>query len=358
MTPAPSADSTIDRSSVANSLAADEIAHLVGGTLQGDGATRVTAIAPLHRAAAGELSFLAAARYAEAAATCEASVVLVAPELAEVPLQAKTRIVVERPHEAVLLLLPRLHPQPARLPGVHATAQLGRGVRLGADVTIDAFAVIGDGAVVGDRCWIGAQCVVGAGVEVGDDSRLFPQVTCYAGTRIGARVLVHSGVRLGGDGFGYVFRDGQHAKIPHVGRCLIDDDVEIGANSTIDRGSVDDTRIGAGTKIDNLVQIGHNVRVGRLCLIMSQVGISGSTRIGDGCVLAGQAGIGGHLHVGAGARIAGQAGVFGDVPEGETWSGYPARPHRDALRASAALFKLPGMIRDLQQLLRDREAER
>jgi serine acetyltransferase len=150
---------------------------------------------------------------------------------------------------------------------------------------------------------------------------------------LGDRVIAHAGVRIGGDGYGYVFANGAHQKIPHVGRCIINDDVEIGANTTIDRGSIDDTVIGAGTKIDNLVQIGHNCTVGKLCLIMSQVGLAGSTRIGDGCILAGQAGLGGHLEVGDRAKIGAQAGVFGDVPAGETWSGYPARPHRESLRA-------------------------
>jgi UDP-3-O-[3-hydroxymyristoyl] glucosamine N-acyltransferase len=161
--------------------------------------------------------------------------------------------------------------------------------------------------------------------------------------------MVQAGARLGSDGFGYVFRNGIHDKIPHIGRCIIEDDVEIGANSTIDRGSFDDTVIGAGTKIDNLVQIGHNVRIGRLCLIMAQAGIAGSARIGDGVVIAGQAGLGGHITVGDGARLAGQAGVFGDVPAGETWSGYPARPHRQSLRASAAVLRLAEIIKKLER---------
>jgi UDP-3-O-[3-hydroxymyristoyl] glucosamine N-acyltransferase len=165
-------------------------------------------------------------------------------------------------------------------------------------------------------------------------------------------------VRIGSDGFGYVFTGGAHAKIPHVGRCIIENDVEIGANTTIDRGSIDNTVIGAGTKIDNLVQVGHNVQVGKLCLVMSQVGISGSAHIGDGCVLAGQAGLGGHITIGAGARIAGQAGVFGDVPAGETWSGYPARPHREALRATGALFKIAGMMKQLEKIIENQSREK
>jgi len=162
-------------------------------------------------------------------------------------------------------------------------------------------------------------------------------------------------VRIASDGFGYVFTDGAHAKIPHVGRCIVENDVEIGANTTVDRGSIDDTVIGAGTKIDNLVQIGHNVKIGKLCLIMAQVGIAGSANIGDGCVLAGQAGLGGHIAIGAGAKIAGQSGVFGNVPPGESWSGYPARPHRESLRATGALFKLAGMIKDLERIVEERK---
>jgi UDP-3-O-[3-hydroxymyristoyl] glucosamine N-acyltransferase len=168
---------------------------------------------------------------------------------------------------------------------------------------------------------------------------------------------LHAGARIGSDGFGYVFRDGAHQKIPHIGRCIIGDDVEIGANSTIDRGSIDDTVIGEGTKIDNLVHIAHNVRIGKKCLIMAQVGVAGSVTVGDGAILAGQAGISGHLTIGAGARVAAQGGVFGDIPAGETWSGYPARPHRESLRASAALLKLAGMIRRLEKLLEGSETK-
>jgi UDP-3-O-[3-hydroxymyristoyl] glucosamine N-acyltransferase len=211
--------------------------------------------------------------------------------------------------------------------------------------------VIGEGALIGARTRLGPHVTVGAGVVIDSDCALYSSVTLYAGTQLGPRVRVHAGARLGSDGFGYVFRDGAHAKIPHVGRCIIEADVEIGANTTIDRGSIDDTVIGAGTKIDNLVHVAHNVRIGRLCLLMAQVGVAGSVRLEDGVILAGQAGISGHLTIGAGARIAAQGGVFGSVPAGETWSGYPARPHREALRAQAAMFKLPSLIRALEKLI-------
>ena len=336
-------------------LTAADIAGAVGGELRGDPGARVGSVAPLHRAGRADLTFLATSRYASLLASSSPGVLLVTPELATTPGMPGSVVVVEKPLEALLGLLPRLYPIQRSSTGIHSTAHLGRGVILGQDVSIGPYAVVGDGATVGDRTTIDAHVVVGDGVAIGTDCHLFPHVTLYSGSVVGNRVIAHSGVRIGGDGYGYVFSKGAHQKIPHVGRCLINDDVEIGANSTIDRGSIDDTVIGAGTKIDNLVQIGHNVSIGKLCLIMSQCGISGSARIGDGCILAGQAGIGGHLEIGDRARIAGQAGVFGNVPAGETWSGYPARPHKESLRASAALFKLAGMIKRLERLLAEKE---
>ena len=331
-------------------LTAAAIAEAVRGTLAGDGGAVARAIAPLDRAGPDDLSFLAAERYAPLLASSRAGIVLVAPELAGLASPARARIVVARPHEALLALIPRLYPTAVPEPGIHPTAQIGRGVSLGDGVSIGAYASIGEGASLGSRVSVDSHCVVGAGVEIGDESRLYPGVTLYSGTRLGRRVAVHAGARIGSDGFGYVFREGRHEKIPHVGRCILEDDVEIGANSTIDRGSIDDTVIGAGTKIDNLVHVAHNVRIGRLCLLMAQVGIAGSARIGDGCILAGQSGVAGHVTIGDGARIAGRAAIIGDVPAGETWSGYPARPHRESLRASAALFRLSGLVKRLEKI--------
>jgi UDP-3-O-[3-hydroxymyristoyl] glucosamine N-acyltransferase len=188
-------------------------------------------------------------------------------------------------------------------------------------------------------------------VRLGDDVHLHPGVTVYAGASIGSRVIVHAGAVIGCDGFGYVSRRDGHHKIPHVGGCHVGDDVEIGAGTMIDRGSIGDTTIGAGTKIDNLVHVAHNTRIGKLCLIAAQVGISGSAVIEDGVVIGGQAGFQGHHTIGAGARIGGQSGVFGDVPAGETWSGYPARPHRESLRAQAALFRLSGLLKKIERLI-------
>ncbi|MEO8575548.1 MAG: UDP-3-O-(3-hydroxymyristoyl)glucosamine N-acyltransferase [Gemmatimonadales bacterium] len=342
----------------AGTLTARAIADIVGGELRGAPDTIVRSVAPLSRAERDQLSFLSDRRYSAALESSSAGVVLITKELAETPGNVASRIVVDKPQAALLELLSRFYPPVSQTPSVHPTARIGRGARIGRQVTLDAYAVIGDGAVVSDNVWLGAHCVIGDGVIIGAETRLFPHVTLYSGSEIGSRVRLHSGVRIGSDGFGYVFSGTEHSKIPHVGRCIVGDDVEIGANTTIDRGSIDDTTIGAGTKIDNLVQVGHNVKIGKLCLIMAQVGIAGSAQIGDGCVLAGQAGLGGHITIGPGARIGGQSGVFGDVPAGETWSGYPARPHRESLRATGALFKIAGMMKRLEKLLDDHESEK
>jgi UDP-3-O-[3-hydroxymyristoyl] glucosamine N-acyltransferase len=340
MTPAPVATMT-----------AAEIAAAVGGTVVGSPGATVEAIAPLDRASSRDVSFFASSRYSAMFAASAAGVVLVAPEFADASGLCTARVVVARPHDAMIALIPRFYRAPERVSGIHATAIIAPSARLGRDATIEPYAVIGDGAVIGDRAWIGAHCVIGDRVTIGDDVHLFPQVTLYTGASLGDRVIVHSGTRIGTDGYGYVFREGAHQKIPHVGRAIIGNDVEIGANCAIDRGSIDDTVIGDGTKFDNLVHVGHNVRIGRVCLIMGQVGIAGSSRIEDGAMLAGQVGLGGHLTVGRGARLAGQAGVISDVPAGETWSGFPARPHREVLRAAAAQFRLAGMLKALERLI-------
>ena len=326
----------------------------------GDGSVALRAVAPLERAGADELTFLAHERYAHLLAESRAGAVLVSPELAAAAGAAAEgeqgswngcRIIVAQPYEAMLRAIPVLYPPVPRRRGVHATAVIERGASIGRDVHIGAYSLVGEGAVLADGVSVGAHCSIGRGVRVGEDSWLADSVTLYPGAQIGQRVRLHAGVRVASDGFGYVQVGGVHEKIPHVGRCIIENDVEVGANSTLDRGSVDDTVIGAGTKIDNLVHVAHNVRIGRLCLIMAQVGIAGSVRIGDGCILAGQVGVSGHHTIGAGARLAAQAGVFGDIPAGETWSGYPARPHRESLRAHAAFFKLAGLMRRMERLL-------
>ena len=333
-------------------LSLADVARVVGGTVVGDGTRMLRGISTLDRADEHELTFLSSARYAKELLESNAGAVLVTPELAEVPGRCANRVVVAKPHEAMLTLLPRFYRMPERpFVGVHPSAAVAPDAVIHPDACVEAFVVVGAGATIGKGCWIGSHCTVGEGVVVGADSRLVDQVTLYPGTTLGERVTLHAGVRIGSDGYGYVFKGGAHQKIPHVGRCVIGNDVEIGANSTIDRGSLDATTIGDGTKIDNLVHVGHNCRVGRLVLMMAGVAIAGSARIEDGVVIAGQVGIAGHVTIGTRATLAAQAGVIGDVPAGATWGGYPARPHKDVLRGYAAMKRLPELLKRIDKLL-------
>jgi UDP-3-O-[3-hydroxymyristoyl] glucosamine N-acyltransferase len=279
--------------------------------------------------------------------------VLVKPEFAAAEGGPATRVVVPEPQAALLVVLPVLYPQAVWEPGVHPTAVVGRGATWEEPVEIGARAVLGAGVRLGRNVRVGPGCVLGDGVAVGDDTQLFPGVTCYAGTALGKRVIIHAGAVLGSDGFGYLpGQEGEgHRKIPHVGRCLIGDDVEIGANTCIDRGSVDDTVIGSGTKIDNLVHIAHNVRIGARCLIMAEAGIAGSVQVEDDVIIAGQAGVRDHITIGRGARLLVQSGIIADIAAGATVSGYPARSHREYLRAQAALYRLTRIVDELEELV-------
>jgi UDP-3-O-[3-hydroxymyristoyl] glucosamine N-acyltransferase len=340
------------------SLQAGEIAALTGGRLVGAADATVSRVAPLERAGPGDLSFLASARYLPYFQRSRAAVVLVKPEYADAAGPA-TRVVVANPHGALLKLLPVLYPEAPWVAGVHATAVIGAGARWDDPVAVGPYAVLGRDVRLGRNVRIGAGCVIGDGVLIGADTQLYPRVVCYAGTVIGRRVILHAGVCLGSDGFGFIRdeRGDGHLKIPHVGRCLIEDDVEIGANTTVDRGSVDDTVVGAGTKIDNLVQVGHNVRIGARCLLMGQVGIGGSTVVGDDVILAGQVGLIDHLVIGRGARVAAKSGAYGNVAAGAVVSGVPARAHREALRAQAALFRLARIVDELEALVKKPSAD-
>lgn len=340
-----------ERGGEANGLSAASLAALLDGELLGDPTVVVTGVAALDRATAAHLSVLAHARYATWFRDTNAGVVLVSEALRDTPGTPQARIVVRDPMQALLTLLPRFHRTPSRVPGVHPTACIAADATLGDNVCVDAHVVVESGARIGDGVWLGANSVVGAGTVIGNASQVHPNVTVYPWTEIGERVVLHSGARVGREGFGWVPAAGGVRRMPHVGRCVIGDDVEIGANSTVDRGSIDDTVVGQGTKIDNLVQVAHNVRIGRACMIASQVGIAGSARIGDGVQIGGQAGIGGHLTIGDRASIGAQGGVVGDVPAGEIWSGYPARPHKEQMRAYAALQRLSAVIRPIERLI-------
>jgi UDP-3-O-[3-hydroxymyristoyl] glucosamine N-acyltransferase len=326
---------------------------MVGGTLVGDPAVEVTGLAPVDEAEEHHLAFLAAPRYTRYVSRCRGAAFLVATELEDELPESATRVVVDDAYPAMRTLLRHFVPEEVWNPGVHPTSVVGAEVEIGAGVEIGPYAVLEDGCRVGDGSRIGAHCVIGRRSTLGRGCRLHPHVVLYPDTVLGNGVEVHSGARLGPDGFGYTLVDGAHAKIPQVGRCVIEDDVEIGANATIDRGSLGDTRVGKGVKIDNLVHIAHNVRIGAGTLMAALVGIAGSTRIGRGVWLGGQAGVANQLEIGDGAKIAVQTGITRDVPAGETYSGFPGRPHREELERLALLGRVPKLMKRIEELERE-----
>ncbi len=331
-------------------MKASEIARLVGGTFEGAHDPEITGVAAIDRAAPHELSFVAHPKYAAYLERANAGALLISDALVAGNDTALPRIVVTDVHRALAQVLGHFHPETRPEPGVHPTAIMGNGVQLAQDVIVEPYVVIGANTRIGRGVWIGAHSVVGDDCEFADAVRLHAHVTVYSKVNIGARTIIHSGTRLGSDGFGYTFVNGRHEKVPQVGGVQIGEDVEIGANCTIDRGSVGPTEIGNGVKIDNLVHVGHNVRIGDLSILVAQVGISGSTVLGKGVTLAGQSGLPGHLHIGDGATIAAKSAPFGDVPAGEVYTGFPARPHREFLRAQGALLKLHELLKRVRTL--------
>jgi len=334
----------------AGHLTAQAVADLVGGRLLGDGTVPVREVATLERAGAEGLSLAISARYAEALRASAAGTVLVPDALAEAPGPGRARIVVSEPYHAMVRVVERLYPRRTPAAGIDPTARIGPGCTLGAGVSLGPFVVLGRGVRLGDRVQLAEGVSLGDGVSIGEDSVLGPRVVCYPEARVGRRVVLKAGAVIGGDGFGYLSGASGHARIPHVGGCLLDDDVEVGSNSCVDRGSLDDTVIGRGTKLDNLVHVGHNVRIGERCLLMAGVGVAGSTRVGNDVILAGHVGVTDHLNIGPGARIAAKSAVFGDVPAGAVMSGHPARSNRQFLRAQAALYRLTPLLSRLERL--------
>ena len=328
-----------------------ELAGQVGGTVEGDGGLRIRGLASLEEAGPGELSFYGNPRYRKQLATTRASAVLLPPG-EKVVRSDVAWVRVPSPHLAFARLLSLFHPGPRPAPGVHPHAEVHPSARVDPSATVMALAVVDARAVVGARSVLWPGTYLGEGSRLGEDCVLQPGAVVREHCVLGDRVLLQPGVVVGSDGFGFAYDPAgpAHVKVPQVGTVRVEDDVEVGAGSCIDRATTGETVIGRGTKIDNLVQIAHNVRVGPLSIVCAQVGISGSTDVGQGVVLAGQVGIVGHVHVGDGARIAAQSGVPHDVPPGATISGYPAVEHALWLRQSAALKHLPELLREVREL--------
>ncbi len=330
-------------------LSLAELAARLRARLAGDGSVRIRGVAGLREAGPGQLSFLANPRYAELVAQTRASAVIL-PE--SFPATGIPALYTPEPYLAfveALEIFDQSVPETVP-PGIDATAAIDPSALVDPTASIGPFVVVGPAARIGAGSRIMAGCYVGPEVRVGSACFLHPHVVLRRQTELGDRVIIHAGAVLGDDGFGFAPDGEAYRKIPQLGRVVVEDEVEIGANTTIDRGTTGVTRIGRGSKIDNLVMIAHNVEIGPDTIICAQAGLSGSARVGRHVTLGGQAGVTGHIAIGDHARVGAQSGVTRAIPAGETWSGYPAQPHRQASRAYAALRDLAAALRELRRL--------
>jgi len=332
--------------------AADIAAIVQPVSVKGTTAATVRGIASLGSAQAGDLSFLGNPKYKTEVATTAASIVLLPPDYSGEPAPGQQFLFVEKPSVALARLCARIEqllwPKPAA--GIHPTAVVAAGAQVAASATVGPFCVIEAGAVIGERTHVEAQAFVGRNVRVGADCWLMPRVTIATECVIKDRVRLQPGVMIGSDGFGYEFVQGRHEKVPQVGHVVIENDVEIGANSTLDRARFSRTVVGEGTKIDNLVMIAHNVVIGKHCLICAQVGISGSSTIEDYVVLGGQAGVAGHLTIGKGSKADGQTGINSDLEPGSFVKGSPCMPYNLEQRFNVLKKKLPELFKRVDAL--------
>jgi UDP-3-O-[3-hydroxymyristoyl] glucosamine N-acyltransferase len=339
-----------------DALKLQDIAARIECRLEGDPDLDIRGVAGIDHAVAGELTFFTNPKYAASLRTTRASAVILG-ETAEAAPCAMLRA--RQPYLAFARAVELFADDWKPPPGVHPTAAVGEDVRLGPDVSIGPFVVIGDGTRIGARSILHAHVVIGRGVEMGEDCLVHARVSIRERIRLGHRVILQDGAVIGSDGFGFARRpDGTHHKIPQIGAIVIEDDVEIGANAAVDRPAVGETRIGAGTKIDNLVQIAHGVTIGRNALLAAQVGVAGSVTIEDDVTLAGQVGVAGHITLGRGVVATAQTGIPNSVEAGAFISGYPAISNRDWLRASAIFRKLPELrkrVADLERRLKELE---
>jgi len=339
-----------------------DLAELIGARPVGEADLMINGVAGVAEAGPGQVTFIAAPKYAPYLENTRAAAVILPAENPNLPL---AQLVAENPRVAFARVMAYFYPEQAGFEGVSPQAWVHPEARVGEDSVVYPLAFVGRGAVLGRRVVLYPGVCLGEDVEVGDDSVLFANVSVYSGTRLGCRVRVHAGAVLGSDGFGYAPDGERYHKITHAGRVVVEDDVEIGAGTTVDRAVIGETRIGAGTKLDNLVQVAHNVVIGRHTVVASQTGISGSTVVGSHVQMGGQVGLVDHITIGDGVRIGAQSGVPNDVPVGETVSGSPPLPHREWLRVVAVWRNLPrlqarvkALEKELEELRRERASQR
>jgi len=324
-----------------------ELAEWVGGTVIGDGEIEISGVSAIDEARAGEITFIANPKYLPKLNETRASAVIVSEEVTR---GEKPLLSVANPYLAFAKILTFFSQKPYHPQGIDPNAWISPTARLGKDLTLYPFVYIGDRCSIGDRVTLYPGVFIGEDSSVGEDSVLYPNVSIYSGIAIGKRVILHSGVVIGSDGFGYVKEGKKNVKIPQIGGVEIEDDVEIGSNTTIDRATLSKTIIRRGVKIDNLVQVAHNVTIGEDSIIVAQVGISGSTKIGSNVTLTGQVGVVGHLEIGDNVIVGPQSGVGHDLPANQVFTGTPAIPHREYLRSVTVFPKLPEMRRTLIEI--------
>lgn len=320
---------------------AEQISAVTGTRLPegGDASRSFSDVAPLDRAGHTDVSFFDNVKYLDQFSNSKAGLCFVREKYASSAPASMVLLITEDPYRCYALTAQRFYPATQPTTGIAPTAIIDPSATLGKEVTVGPGAVIYANAIIGDRTAIGANSVIGQGVTIGEGTNI-GALCSISHAIIGNHVIIHRGVQIGQDGFGFALGRAGHVKVPQLGRVVIGNEVEIGSNTTIDRGTGPDTQIGDGSKIDNLVQIGHNVQIGRGAVVVAQVGISGSTRVGDGAVLAGQVGIAGHLKIGPGAKVAAKSGVMNDIPAGASYGGFPAVPAIEWHRQSIAIQRL------------------
>ena len=323
------------------------LADIIGGKIQGNPDVDITGVSGIGDAKKGDITYLLDINILSEVPPIGASALIVKEAMKELNV---SMLVVENPQYAFAKTLEIFYGKPYSPSGISDKAFVGTHVRMGDDVSVHPYACISNNVELGRGVTLSSGVFLGEGVTIGEDSFIYPNVTIRESVKIGKKVVVHSGTVIGSDGFGYVVEKGEHYKIPQVGGVIIEDNVEIGANVCIDRGTVGNTIIGCGTKVDNLVQIAHNVKIGRNCIIVAQVGISGSVEIGDWVILAGQVGIRDHIKIGSKAIVGSQSGVGSNIPEGKIYSGSPAIPHIAWLRAQSIYSKLPEYAKRIREI--------
>ena len=325
-----------------------EIANLINGVLLGDGDIEITGVTNIEDATATDIAF-AVAPHLDKAAHSVAAAVIIPDTITEF---ARPAIRVENPRVAFVRLLQLFTPQIVVEPGIHDTAVVGKDVIIGENVAIMPHVVLADHVKIGNNTVVYPHTYIGHSAVVGSDNLIYSNVTVGENCHIGNNVIIHSGAVMGSDGFGFITVGGRHQKVPQVGNVVIEDDVEIGANVAIDRATTGSTIVKRGTKIDNLVHLAHNVVIGENCFLVAQTGIAGSVTVGNNVTFAGQCGSAGHLTVGDNCVFAARSAPIGDVPAGSFYAGFPARPHKDWLRAKASANRMPDLIKKVRDLER------